>query len=294
MVAQKVDDPDGNFSTGEMDTDTIKKVPVFTSLEACLKEVEIEAISICVHTNLHYTIAKEALDSGLHVMLEKPFVLDVEEGRELIQLASEKHKILMVAHVLRFMSPYKKLAEFIESGKYGKLKFLSLGRFSGVPLWGQWKEKQKDFGSSGGALFDLVIHDIDFAAFVLGEPKKIESNILPGKLSKHDYLNATWKYPSKDLTVKIEGGNIFPPTFPFRAEYTAVFENATVSFSTNTGESIFIDTNSERISKPAGDANEGYYDEIDLFADAIISGKLDEHFNPESALRTIELCYRHI
>ncbi len=38
-----------------------------------------------------------------------------------------------------------------------------------MPDWGQWKEKQKDFGISGGALFDLVIHDIDFAVFAFAK-----------------------------------------------------------------------------------------------------------------------------
>lgn len=294
-VAEKLGQKTGNFSTGEMDVEALKKVPVFATLEECLGNEKPDAVHVCVHTDLHYPIVKQALEAGLHVLVEKPFVLDVQKGEELIALARSKGLILMVAHVVRFMSPYVKLNRMIQSGNHGKLKFLSLSRISGLPVWGQWKEKQTDFGSSGGALFDLVIHDIDFAAFVVGkQPGRIESRVLPGKLSRHDYLNATWNYPEEGVTVKIEGGNVFHTAHPFRAEYTAVFENATVSFSTNDPDHIYIDTDEERVAITAGDAAEGYFDEIALFAKSMGEGVLPEKYSPESALETIRLCYRHI
>lgn len=294
-VAQKINDPVGNFSTGNTDVEAMKKIPVYTSLEACLEIEDLDAVHICVHTDLHYPMVKKALNNGLHVLVEKPFVLDIDKGEELIKLAKQKSLILMVAHVVRFMSPYKKLMEIIDSGEYGKLDYLSLSRFSGLPVWGQWKEKQKAFGSSGGALFDLIIHDIDFAAFVIGEaPEKIERTILPGKLSKHDYLNANWYYPERGLMVKIEGGNIFHTNYPFQAGYTAVFEKATVSYSTNDAANIFIDNENERRSIPANDLGDGYFNEIELFAQSIKTGNLPGKYSPESALQTIRLCYRHV
>jgi len=294
-VIRKIDDPEGNFSTGEMDVNALKKVPVYTSLQACLEMEKLDAVHVCVHTNLHYPMVKEALESGLHVLVEKPFVLDVEKGEELIRLAKQRKLILMVAHVVRFMSPYKKLEQMIQTETYGKLKFLSLSRFSGLPVWGQWKERQKDFGSSGGALFDLIIHDIDFASFVLGKaPEKVKSTSLAGKLSNHDYINAIWEYSSKDVTVKIEGGNIFHTDFPFRAEYLAVFEKATVCFSTNKPDHIFISRDEESVLIDANDLGDGYYNEIAVFAESVKAAKLPGKFSPESALGTIKLCYRHI
>ncbi len=291
-VKRKINDPGGNLSTEKADQETLQKVPVFPDLNACLEQMKLDAVHICVHTNLHYSLVKQALNAGLHVLVEKPFVLNVKEGEELILLAKKKNRILMVAHVVRFMSPYKKLVEIIKTQKYGKLNFLSLSRFSGIPVWGQWKEKQKDFGSSGGALFDLVIHDIDFAAFVMGKtPDSIHSSVLPGKLSLNDYVNAVWKYNDKDVTVVIEGGNIFHAQFPFRAGYTAVFGKATVSYSSNDSENIYIDNDNERISIPANDLGDGYFNEIKLFAESLASGKLPEEFAAETALETIRLCH---
>ncbi len=293
-VVQKTNNPEGNFSTGETDAEAMKKVPVYTSLKTCLKEQNLDAVHVCVHTDLHYQMVKEALNSGLHVLVEKPFVLDVKKGEELVGLAKEKKLILMVAHVVRFMSPYKKLVQLIQSEEFGKLSFLSLCRFSGLPVWGQWKEKQKNFGSSGGALFDLIIHDIDFAAFALGEPDRIESTTLRGKLSKHDYVNACWHYGDKNLVVKIEGGNIFHSHFPFKAGFTAVFERATASYSTVDGDYIYIDNDAERQSIAANDLGDGYFNETELFSQCLKRGEIPKEYSPDSALKTIALCYRHI
>ena len=293
-VKKKLDAPEGNLTVGEVNNKALLKVPVYKSLQDCLKEQKLDAVHICVHTNLHYSLVKEALQNNLHVLVEKPFVLDVKEGEELILLAKEKQRILMVAHVVRFMSPYKRLLNMINSKEYGKLKFLSLSRFSGVPQWGQWLEKQKEFGSSGGALFDLVIHDIDFAAFALGFPQIIENKtLLPGRLSNHDYLSATWFYPESKITVKIEGG-FFHAQFPFRAEYTTVFERATVRFSTNDADNIQISSDAEEIIIPANDLGDGYFNEIQLFVDSILKGSLPEEHSAGSALETISLCYRHL
>lgn len=294
-VSEKLGQKIGNLATGDVDTDALNKVPVYSTLASCVENEKLDAVHVCVHTDLHFSIVKEALNHGLHVLVEKPFCLNVKEGEELIKLAREKNRILMVAHVVRFLSPYQKLVRMIDSGEYGNLKFLSLSRFSGVPDWGQWKDKQKDFGISGGALFDLVIHDIDFAAFALREtPEKIESIVLPGKLSNHDYVNATWHYPLKNLTVKIEGGNIYHANYPFQAGFTAVFENASVSFSTLTSEYIFIDDDKERTTIAAGNLDEGYFNEIELFSKSLEKGSLPEKHSTESALEAIRLCYRHV
>ncbi len=263
-VKQKIENPGGNFPVENTDKDTLLSVPVYGSLE-----------------------------NGLHVLLEKPFVLDVTEGEELIKLAREKSLILMIAHVVRFMAPYKTLLSAIKSGQYGKLQFLSLSRFSGVPRWGQWIEKQKNFGSSGGALFDLVIHDIDFAAYALSATPEIENyKILPGKLSRHDYLCTIWEYPDKGVTVKIEGGNIFPEHFPFRAAYTAVFERATLSYSTDDAMNVHIILGEGIITEKTADPGDGYLDEICLFSKAITDGYLSPEYGPDTALVTLKLCHQ--
>lgn len=283
----------GNFSTGVITEKEISNFKIYSSFEDCIADEHLDACVIAVHTNFHFSLTKLALEAGINVFLEKPFCLEISEGVKLIELARSKQLLLMVGHVVRFMPPYLKLKNWIDSGEFGRLKFLSLTRFSGLPVWGQWKEKQQDFGSSGGALFDLVIHDIDFVQWALGNPDSIESTCLPGKLSKHDYLNAFWKYNS-GINVKIEGGNTFHTAFPFQAGYSANFENASVLYSSNNSENIIVATDTETKNVTAGDAMDGYSGEIDYFIQCLINHEEPIKCMPESALQSIKLGYKHM
>lgn len=291
-IAAKLNQQVGNFSSGDVDANAIAQVPAYRSLRECLRHEEIDAVHICVHTDLHYEMAKEAIENGLHVFLEKPISLRIEEGRLLIAFARQQKVKFMIGHVVRFMPAYQKLKEWIDHKEFGALKFISLTRFTGLPTWGQWKEKQAAFGSSGGALFDLVIHDVDFLNYVLGEPEKIEADCYPGSLSMHDYISARWHY--RDITAKIEGGNIFHSTFPFQAGYMARFENASVVYSSINPEFIQVCTNEKVFQVSAGDANEGFYNEINYFASCIENDTEPLACNPESSLKTIQLCYSHL
>ena len=293
-IYEKLEEQAGNFDTGTISREELSDVSIYDDFADCLQAEKPDACVIAVHTNLHFEMAKMALEAGAHVFLEKPFCLDVDEGRQLVELARERDKILMVGHVVRFMPAYKKLKEWIDNEEFGKLEFLSLSRFTGVPAWGQWKDRQKDFGSSGGALFDLVIHDIDFAQWICGVPEKINANYLPGKLSNHDYISALWEYGNSALQVKIEGGNTFHTAFPFQAAFAARFEKASVLFSPTDTENITVATDTTTKQVPVGDPNEGFAGELDYFVSCVTENKQPEKCTPESALESVDICYRHI
>jgi predicted dehydrogenase len=293
-IYDKLEEQAGNFNTGTISREELEEVKIYDDFSDCLKTEKPDACVIAVHTNLHFEMAKMALEAGTHVFLEKPFCLDVEEGRQLIDLARAKDRILMIGHVVRFMPAYKMLKKWIDNEEFGKLEFLSLTRFTGVPAWGQWKDKQKDFGSSGGALFDLVIHDIDFAQWVCGIPEKIDASYLPGKLSNHDYISALWKYANAAFQVKIEGGNTFHTAFPFQAGFSARFEKASVLFSPKDIENITVATDTTTKEIPVGDPNEGFAEELNYFISCAADNKQPEKCTPESALESVDICYRHI
>ncbi len=292
-IRKNLDNQMGNFSIEKPDADILSSVGIYTDVATCLENEKIDACVIAVHTDLHYEITRQVLNAGVHAFLEKPFCIEVTEGERLIALAREKNLLLMIGQVVRFMPAYVRLKNWIDSGEYGALKFLSLSRFSGTPAWGQWKEKQQDFGISGGALFDMVLHDIDFARWVCGEPDTVVSQNLPGKLSNHDYVSALWKYQQKDLHVKIEGGNIFHTAFPFQASFAARFKHASILYSPMDPGNIIITTDTQTHLIPAGDAGEGFQAEIDYFAHCLATQSPPLKCTPESALESIKTCHRH-
>lgn len=109
---------------------------------------KVDAVSIVVPTSLHYKIAKEFLDAGIHVFVEKPITKTLEEANNLVKTAEEKGLILQVGHIERFnpavraMEPHLKSPRFIEGQRMGPFHL---------------KGRVKDVG----VVLDLMIHDID-------------------------------------------------------------------------------------------------------------------------------------
>lgn len=273
----------GNAGHLDLPIEKLRKIPVYQSLSDCLQEQKIDAVLICVPLFLHYKIAKKALELGLDVLLEKPFCPEVEQCRELIDLTKKQICIFMVAHCLRFAPEYEFLAECIKDKRYGELKLLTTNRMGGEPNWGVWKnEKVKQ--TCGGALMDLLIHDIDFANYCLGEPELISVNT-----KCDEYWEIPVKYENSKATVSITGGFLHTNSV-FSAEYSATFEKASIRYSTNKPGLIDIGTsNGAEQIKLNGDM---YARELDYFADCIITRRTPEKCPPESSLKTIEWCQK--
>ena len=293
LIEKKLNEKGGNLPTDNMDARDLASIHKYSNLDDCLNSEDFDAVNICVHTDLHYELARKALLHNKHVFLEKPICLDVKQAEELINLAGLKKKILMVGHVVRFMPPYQKLKQWIDSKEFGELRFLSLSRFTGQPGWGQWKEKHIK-STSGGGLFDLVIHDIDFASYILGLPSEIKCDYLPGELSEYDYINALWSYKNRNIQVKIEGGLIFNCKFPFQAGYMARFEKASILYTSLKGDIIQIADDDNIKEVAAGDAGAGYYNEIEYFSQCLKNNTQPAECMPASSLQTIQLCYNHL
>jgi len=293
MIGEKLKSGIGNIATGTIDPAVINGISKYSNLLDCLKSEDIDVVNICTHVNMHYQMAKYALQNGKHVFLEKPFCLDPVQAEELVNLSHQKNRILMVGHVVRFMPPYRQLKNWIDSNEFGTLQFLSLSRFCGLPSWGQWKDKNVR-ELSGGALFDLSIHDIDFANYAVGKPDVIKCNYLPGPYTGHDYISAMWGYANSSVHVKIEGGFTFHSNFPFQASYMARFEKASLLYTTARPDIVQVADDSSVTEVPAGDGTDGYYNEISYFAECLTNNVQPAECSPESSLEAIKLCHNHI
>ncbi len=283
----------GNISTGNLESESLRNIKKYSDLDSCLKKEKPDALIICVPTSSHYEITRQALLNNVHVFLEKPICQDISQAEELIGLAQQKDRVFMIGHVVRFMPPYQQLKEWVDTREFGDLIFLSLHRFSGKPAWGQWIDKSVA-DTSGGALFDLLIHDIDFANYISGVPDSIECSYLPGSLSKHDYINSFWTYRRRNLNISIEGGNRFHINLPFHTGYLAQFEKASVMFSSLRENVICIadDKNMEELITDSLSA--GYNNELEYFINCLEMDRQPDICLPESSLEAIKLCYKHI
>ena len=118
----------------------------------------IDAVMIATPPKTHYMLAREALEAGKHVFVEKPFTLSSRDAVELIQLAHKRDLALMVGHTFEFSPPVRKIKHIIESGELGKIYYISATRVN-LGL------HQKD----SSVVWDLAPHDLSMLFYWLGE-----------------------------------------------------------------------------------------------------------------------------
>lgn len=150
-------------------------VTVVSDADALITGDDIDLVVITTPNELHFPQAKLALESGKHVLLEKPSVTEIEQVEELCRLAYDKGLTFTVYQNRRFDGDFLRLKELIETGELGQLKQLE-SRFDRFrPLVQQrWREQP---GVGTGIFWDLGPHVLDQALALLGIPDWIQANI---------------------------------------------------------------------------------------------------------------------
>jgi predicted dehydrogenase len=123
-----------------------------------LADPDLDGVMIATPLTHHYPLAKEALLAGKHVFVEKPFTADVGEARELIQLAKERGRTIMVGHTFLYSPPVRKIKEIIDRGELGDIYYITSSRVN-LGL------HQKDIS----VIWDLAPHDFSMLFHWLGE-----------------------------------------------------------------------------------------------------------------------------
>ncbi len=246
-------------------------VAKYTSIPALLADTSIDAVDICLPTNLHAEVAIQALRSGKHVLVEKPMALDISEATRMLAAAAEQNRVLMAAQVLRFFPMYRVLRELVRSGTLGVVRSAGFRRRCAAPGWSRWLA---DASQSGGGVFDLLIHDIDMCLHLFGSPEAVSATGYEAMASGIDIIRADLHYPGP-LVVTVSGGWHHPKAFPFSMEYTVVCDGGTIDYSSSGTPPTLYRVNGEKEVLPMAETD-GYAAEIAYFLDCCRSGN-----NPE-------------
>ena len=115
----------------------------------------VDAASVAVPTPLHYEIARELIEAGIHVLVEKPITDSFHTGHLLASLAEERKAVLQVGHIERFSSAYRTLAKIIADPLYFESYRIA-----------PWKNR----GVEVDVILDLMIHDIDMIIGLVDSP----------------------------------------------------------------------------------------------------------------------------
>jgi predicted dehydrogenase len=137
---------------------SLYQVPFYTTDYKDLLD-KLEAVSIVTPTSTHFFIAKDFLEKGVHIFVEKPVTQSLEEAEKLVELATGKDLVFQVGHIERFNPAVQELKKYIKNPFY--LETHRMGSYDG---------KQKDIG----VVMDLMIHDLDILFYILGKEKKVK------------------------------------------------------------------------------------------------------------------------
>lgn len=185
-------------------------IPTFTSIDKVLADPKIDAVAIAVPAAQHYSVAKQALQRGKDVYVEKPLALRVSEGRELVELAEKSTRILMVGHILQYHPAILELKRRIQQGELGKIRYIYSSRLN----LGKLRTEEN-------ILWSFAPHDISAMLFLLDEiPTRVTAHagtflnpqIADTTLSTFDFQSGakahifvSWLHPFKEQKLSVVG-----------------------------------------------------------------------------------------
>ncbi|MGD9632023.1 MAG: Gfo/Idh/MocA family protein [Pirellulales bacterium] len=133
----------------------------------------IDAVIVSAPPNVHHPISKHFLERGRHVLCEKPFSLGSHEAIDLVNSATERERVLMMASKFRYVADVIKAKSIIEAGILGDI-ILYENTFCGrVPMADRWNSDAKIAG--GGVLIDNGSHSADIARYLLGPVREVQA-----------------------------------------------------------------------------------------------------------------------
>ena len=260
-----------------------------TDLVSVLDDPAVDAVDICLPTDVHRDVAETAMRAGKHVLVEKPIALSLEDADAIARTAEETGQLLMVGLVLRFWPEYVELARRVQAGDVGTPAVVSASRLSPAADWNDW---MTDPRRSGGVAVDLLVHDFDQAVLLLGTPHRVFATADASR----QHVMATVE--CEDGIASVEGSMGMPGSYPFSshlrvsgnegvAEYC--FQVGITDGEGNLGQAA--DTAPGLRMFPAGGKPVGvdvtprdpFASEIDYFVDCVARGRSPESGTAQQA-----------
>jgi len=177
--------------------------------EDLINDPDIDAVCLAVETSSHYTLAKQALEAGKHVYVEKPFTDRLSDAVALQKLAKTNNLKIHVDHIMVFHSVIKKIKTIIESGDFGDILYFDCSRIN----LGKIK-------NDVSAMWDLSVHDLSIIDYITNGavPESVSAMGAKFYSSKHSInflslkydgflanLTASWLSPIKERRIIIAG-----------------------------------------------------------------------------------------
>lgn len=268
-------------------------IQAYRDFQDMIDNENVDVIDICLPTFLHPQVAIAAANAGKHVICEKPVALTVEALDQMLDAVRKNGVHLYVCQVVRFWPEYVKAKELLENGTLGEFKSYYAARLSQHPAWSEWYRRPEN---SGGGILDLHLHDVDYATYLFGAPKKVYAIGKKNGVGCWNYVSSILRF-NKGYQCTIEGILEMPLGWPFTTDLRIVGSKRAYEASMKAGRNVENIASSHRSAYLYGDDREeevklerydAYLCELQHFIDCIEDGRASEVVS-EDQIR-ISLC----
>ena len=143
---------------------------LYKDWKTMLKEVKPDGVDVCTPNGVHALPAIDALNSGAHVIVEKPMAMTPAECQKMIDAGKKAKKKLTIGFQYRYHPNTQFLKRAADEGQFGDVMFVRCQalRRRGIPNWGVFGQKKLQ---GGGPMIDIGVHVIEMAHYVMGNPQ---------------------------------------------------------------------------------------------------------------------------
>lgn len=182
--------------TASLARERYPEAQVFTNYRDALKHPAVEAVHIVVPSYLHLEVTLAALESGKHVILEKPMALSLEEADRLLEATKATDRVVTVVHELRVSQQWSAVRNAIAEGRIGKPRYalLNLFRFPYRTGAAGWRYIPEQVGSW---VLEEPIHFIDLLLWYfreLGPPRSVSAFVNPDETALSRDFTAVFRF----------------------------------------------------------------------------------------------------
>lgn len=255
---------------------------VFQNHEELLECEGIDLVSITTPTPTHVGIAIAAIESGRHVLVEKPVDLTVAGIERIADAAHANGVLAMPAHCMRSWPAWSWMRDQVKCQTYGELKSARFIRAGATPDWN--RTFYLDEAKSGGAAVDLHIHDADYIVHCLGLPSAVIST------GTRKYVRTRYLFDG-EIRVEAEGGWRDDPNAPFTMRAELECSEGTMYFDFGREpEVVVVHENGTTAPHPeASIGGTGYEVQARRLVDAILAGASESPVTMRDAMSTARL-----
>jgi dihydrodiol dehydrogenase / D-xylose 1-dehydrogenase (NADP) len=187
---------------------------VYGSYDEFIMDPEVDLVYIATTNQSHFECAMQCLKAGKGVLLEKPFTIGAEQAKILVDTARGNEVFLMEAMWMRFLPVMAKIRELLAENTIGEVRMVKADYgFQGAY---DPERRQLNLKLGGGALMDVGIYPLSFAAMVLGvKPEKVISAAFIGETGVDEQCSFTLSYKGGELAELSSAVRTYIPDFAY-------------------------------------------------------------------------------